>query len=66
VSDNAQKKAESKEKQISISAENSSNLGVENSAVDSHQVKVAHSRNRDMHSGSAGSFRWWLYRSRSE
>jgi hypothetical protein len=54
LTDNSSKNVESKEKQVLKSAEKGSQLGVENAAVDSKQVKEALSRNRDMPSGSAG------------
>ncbi|PZM82662.1 MAG: hypothetical protein DKT66_11755 [Candidatus Melainabacteria bacterium] len=54
MTDNSSKNVESNEKQVFKSAEKSSQLGAENAAVDSKQVKNAQSRNRDMPSGSAG------------
>lgn len=54
MADNSSKNVESKEKQVFKSAEKGSQLGAENAAVDSKQVKEALSRNKDMPSGSAG------------
>lgn len=54
MTDNSSKNVESKEKQVFKSAEKGSQLGVENAAVDSKQVKEALSRNKDMPTGSAG------------
>jgi hypothetical protein len=54
LTDNSSKNVESKEKQVFKSAEKGSQLGVENAAVDSKQVKEALSRNKDMPTGSAG------------
>lgn len=54
MTDNSSKSVESREKQTYKSAGKSSQLGAENAAVDSKQVKDAQSRNKDMPSGSAG------------
>ncbi|GEM_PF-5846842 len=54
MTDNSSKSVESQEKHGSKPADKSSQLGAENAAVNSSQVKEAQGRNNDMPSGSAG------------